>query len=366
MDDRSVQGAFLREAEMMARMLVVPALLFSTSFSRSLDLLDAKISDSLPKPVVCSLTAELVMMSRQLPATATWHLLADQLVPNSQVHFNSVLFEGFNGTLVPPPTTVMGWSGDDRAHARAYRVFVAQVRPLVAVTYKLRVALRGRAALLHSVSHENLLPFVGAVTLGPQVSLVYARWGIFAPLDRVINNVVLSSSPDRMLTNMLRGMVLGLAALHGAGVIHGMLSPDHVLVSPTGTIKLMMYGMEAILAHTAPRLVATKDICLAPEVVMGERAKPAADIYAFGVLAIWLLNGRQPFANHSLHEFIAEVTGPAIDSPPELVLGGDANLIPSLASALSMATCRAPSMRPTAPTLATVLTSVDSLYQESH
>ena len=93
----------------------------------------------------------------------------------------------------------------------------------------------------------------------------------------------------------------GLEALHPAGVVHGDLKPSNLLVIPgpapgarPAAVRMLDFGLAALFGadnvghHGTPGFAA-------PEVVRGEAASPASDLYGLGSTLYALAAGRQPF-----------------------------------------------------------------------
>lgn len=87
-----------------------------------------------------------------------------------------------------------------------------------------------------------------------------------------------------------------VAYLHRRGVIHRDLKPANVLVS-AGQVKVLDFGLAIMHGQTEPDSSSTVGTLayIAPEVLQGERARAAADLYAIGVMAYEILTGRHPF-----------------------------------------------------------------------
>jgi serine/threonine-protein kinase len=89
----------------------------------------------------------------------------------------------------------------------------------------------------------------------------------------------------------------GLAAAHGAGVVHRDLKPDNVLIGDDGRVVIMDFGV-ARLAAGSPNDTAVAvgtPAYMAPEQVEGSEVDARADIYQLGVMLFELLTGRLPF-----------------------------------------------------------------------
>ncbi|MDP9428401.1 MAG: serine/threonine protein kinase, partial [Actinomycetota bacterium] len=104
-------------------------------------------------------------------------------------------------------------------------------------------------------------------------------------------------APERVM-DLLGQVAAGLAAAHAAGVVHRDVKPANLLVRPDGTVKITDFGVAWSAANaTVTRtghVVGTVQY-LAPELVQGSRATPAADVYACGTVAYECLAGRRPF-----------------------------------------------------------------------
>ena len=95
----------------------------------------------------------------------------------------------------------------------------------------------------------------------------------------------------------------GLDTLHGAGVIHRDVKPSNVMIDLSGTAALTDFGLAKGRAYTAltrpGQVMGTLDY-LAPELIKGDTATPASDIYSLGCLVYECLTGEPPFAKRGI------------------------------------------------------------------
>jgi serine/threonine-protein kinase len=89
-----------------------------------------------------------------------------------------------------------------------------------------------------------------------------------------------------------------LGAAHAQGIVHRDVKPANVLVTPEGNVKLADFGIATMSDATEltmhGQVVGTPKY-LSPEQAMGEKATPASDLYAVGVLLFEMAAGRPPF-----------------------------------------------------------------------
>jgi CheY-like chemotaxis protein len=105
------------------------------------------------------------------------------------------------------------------------------------------------------------------------------------------------------LLPILRQVALGLDAIHAAGLVHGDVKPDNVVVDDDGAAKLVDAGLAPLLAQIRPGELVGTPAYMAPERA-GGLVVPAAlasrtDVYSFAVMCFELLTGRLPFTGAS-------------------------------------------------------------------
>ena len=119
-----------------------------------------------------------------------------------------------------------------------------------------------------------------------------------------------------------------LDAAHAAGVVHRDVKPGNLLLNSRGEVSVADFGVASAVGLDSMTMTGTvlgTAGYLSPEQAMGERATPASDRYALGIVAYELLTGSRPFAAESATaEASAHVHAPIPyashhgDVPPEL------------------------------------------------
>ncbi|GAB4512008.1 MAG: hypothetical protein OHK0046_10910 [Anaerolineae bacterium] len=100
--------------------------------------------------------------------------------------------------------------------------------------------------------------------------------------------------------DLLIQIIQALQYLHRRGIIHRDLKPANVLVRD-GLVKVLDFGLAAAREqiHTEGNALGTLNY-MAPEIIQGEKATEASDLYALGVMAYELIVGQHPFASNEI------------------------------------------------------------------
>ncbi len=125
---------------------------------------------------------------------------------------------------------------------------------------------------------------------------------------------ILTAARDKSPLAKMRYLAQILQALdylHNRGVIHRDLKPGNVLVQ-NDQVKVLDFGL-AVLAEQARRTTAGTLAYLAPEVLSGQAASRASDLYAVGVIAYEIFASRHPFDLVDMTTFFDEVINKAPD-----------------------------------------------------
>ncbi|MBL1083234.1 serine/threonine protein kinase [Streptomyces actinomycinicus] len=132
--------------------------------------------------------------------------------------------------------------------------------------------------------------------------------------------------PPAFVCTLLDQLLSGLAAVHAEGVVHRDVKPANVLLEATGTgrprLRLSDFGIAMRLGE--PRLTETNLVVgtpgyLAPEQMLGAEPDFPADLFAAGLVALYLLEGAKPDSKALVQYFLEHGTpGPPKGVPEPL------------------------------------------------
>jgi eukaryotic-like serine/threonine-protein kinase len=158
---------------------------------------------------------------------------------------------------------------------------------------------------------------------------------------RTLRDLLLSGPQEpRRALEVTAEVLDALAHSHQAGLVHRDIKPGNVMVTPTGEVKVMDFGVARAVADASASLTQTAAVIgtaqyLSPEQARGDEVDARSDVYAAGCLLYELLTGRPPFVGDSAiavaYQHVREVPQPPSAFAAGLPRGIDAIVLGALA-----------------------------------
>ena len=177
------------------------------------------------------------------------------------------------------------------------------------------------ARLAASFVHPNVVTVHDFGTSGAQAFLVMERLQghtLRAALRR-------GEVAPRTAAPVVRQVCAAVAAAHERRIVHRDLKPENVFLVPgmaAPMAKVLDFGVAKLLStstsgDTSPGVLVGTLAYLSPELLRGEDATPACDLWALAVMTYEMCVGTHPFARHGSVMTTADPAGSAA-LPPEL------------------------------------------------
>ena len=135
------------------------------------------------------------------------------------------------------------------------------------------------------------------------------------------------SLPWHEALRITSGVLAALGYSHRAGIVHRDIKPANVMLTPSGDVKVMDFGIARAIADSSATMTQTQAVIgtaqyLSPEQARGETVDARSDLYSAGCLLYELLTGRPPFVADSpvavAYQHVGEPPQPPSAHNPEV------------------------------------------------
>jgi len=177
-------------------------------------------------------------------------------------------------------------------------------------------------SILSQLEHPGIARFLGGGTTEDGRPYYVMEHVEGVRIDRYSDQKLLTV---RERVKLFREVCLAVQQAHASLVVHRDLKPDNILVTATGTPKLLDFGIAKLLADDRTDITRTgmrlaTPAYAAPEQLRGDPVSTASDVYALGVLLYEVLCGHRAFSA-ARAAARAEGSETGLTPPPSLSAG---------------------------------------------
>ncbi|WP_342768932.1 Stk1 family PASTA domain-containing Ser/Thr kinase [Frondihabitans australicus] len=145
---------------------------------------------------------------------------------------------------------------------------------------------------------ETTRDALGNTVLVPYIVMEYVE-------GRMLKDLIAEGPlPPKEAVRITEGILTALEYSHRAGVVHRDIKPGNVMLTHTGQVKVMDFGIARAVSDSAATVAQTTAILgtaqyFSPEQARGETVDARSDLYSTGVVLFEMLTGRPPFRGDS-------------------------------------------------------------------
>ncbi|WP_062467453.1 Stk1 family PASTA domain-containing Ser/Thr kinase [Demequina maris] len=175
----------------------------------------------------------------------------------------------------------------------------------------------GEDTIVNPDGNPQAVPFIVMEYVEGHTVREILKGDVAAPIDEAVE--------------ITAGVLAALDYSHHAGLVHRDIKPANIMLTPTGAVKVMDFGIARALADAGQTMTQTQAVVgtaqyLSPEQARGENVDARSDLYSTGCVLFELLTGRPPFVGDSpvsvayqhVREPAPKPSQFASDVPPEL------------------------------------------------
>src|SRR5262245_43821565 len=214
-------------------------------------------------------------------------------------------------------------------------VAIKMLRPELSRQPSIVERFRSEAVTLAKLNHPNIATLYSFIREGDDFFMVmeFVRG---ETIDEVLRKR--GAMPSDHAIKLFCQALDGIDHAHAMGIIHRDIKPSNMMLTDSGTLKVMDFGIARVLGTARMtkqgNIVGTIEY-MSPEQVRGQETDARSDIYSLGILLYEMLTGRVPFASDSEYDLmkmqIEDETQPPREFSAQIPEGVERAIMRSLA-----------------------------------
>lgn len=219
------------------------------------------------------------------------------------------------------------------------------LHPFLAEAAEYRARFFREAEAVARLAHPNIVQIfdVSSTEASNEQLYIVTELLVGETLRDFVKRLTLADLPE--LSAMIVWQIAhALEHAHQKGIIHRDIKPENIMICRDGQIKLMDFGIASLGSEeslTQSGTLLGSLAHLSPEVIRGQKATIASDIFSLTTVFFWMLTGELPFSGNSPHALLKAI----VDSPHKKVQCLSSSISDDLALVIERGMKKEPSAR---------------------
>ncbi len=198
------------------------------------------------------------------------------------------------------------------------QLIIKELLPLYSSNEKIISRFQREAKVVSQLSHDAIVHVYDYWVEGNSyyIAMEYVQGQNLREMLASVHHV-----PVHIAAIIIYQICRGLHHAHTQGVVHRDLKPANIIISNTGQVKILDFG----IAHfqfdenlTSLGSVIGTYHYMSPEQALGKKVTPASDIFSLGILFYELLTGIKPFVKDEKGDILEKIVQHKARSPGKL------------------------------------------------
>lgn len=176
---------------------------------------------------------------------------------------------------------------------------IKRLKPHLAKNLDIRARFKNEAALMSKLHHPNIVDLYDYVELGDNLFLVmeYVQGATLEQYTTEISGPLTENQAKRIFSKILDAF----AYAHERGIIHRDIKPANIMITQTGDIKIMDFGIAKMVDNEEKHLTQAgvrlgTIYYMSPEQIRAWDIDARSDVFSLGITLFETLTGKLPYS----------------------------------------------------------------------